>query len=78
MVAKNRQGRGRPRKKFKRCIECGRKIPYSKRSNLCINCALKRVHENIKQQREKYGEYYERYKKGMLLYLKRLEANDGG
>lgn len=57
--------------KEKTCKVCGRKTSLSQHG-LCYDCSIKRVIENIKQLKEKYGPYYERWAKGYKKFANSL------
>lgn len=56
-------------KKVYFCKQCGAKMYKKTESGLCIECVLKNMKENIKQLREKKGEYYEKWRQGIMLAL---------
>lgn len=66
---------GRKRKIY-RCKNCGKILDRKTKSGLCLDCALKKQIEIIKQLKEKKGEYYEKWKIGIIRGT--LQAKSGG
>jgi len=64
--------RGRPSKK-RYCKYCGTELPVAtvRRQNYCEECAIERFQRNIAELRSKTGEFYEKWRRGLLKSLER-------
>jgi len=62
--------RGRPSKK-RYCKYCGCELPVAtiRRQNYCERCALERFQRTISELRSKSGEFYKKWRRGLLAAL---------
>jgi len=62
--------RGRPSKK-RSCKYCGAELPVAtiRRQNYCEGCGLERFQRNLSELRSKSGEFYEKWRRGLLKSL---------
>lgn len=58
-----------PRWLKRKCKICGSSEKKLSRAGYCIDCAVARCAEVGKQIKNRKGEYYEKYKKGISKYL---------
>jgi len=67
--------RGRPSKK-RYCKYCGARLPVAtiRRQNYCEKCGLVRFQRNLNDLRSKTGEFYEKWRRGLLKSLSKEEA----
>jgi len=61
--------------KYGNCRICGQPLKCKTKSGLCDSCRIAVLVENIRQLRQKQGEFYEKWKRGMLKYAERLIQN---
>lgn len=55
------------------CKICKNDVNILTKKGLCMDCTLKRVHQNIMDLKSKKGKYYTKYKKGLLNYITKKE-----
>jgi len=62
--------RGRPPKK-RYCKYCGVELPVAteRRQPYCLDCGIKRALQNLRELRKKEGEFYEKWRRGLLKSL---------
>jgi len=67
--------RGRPPKK-RYCKYCGAELPVAtvRRQSYCEKCGLERFQRNVVELRSKSGEFYEKWRRGLLKSLSKEEA----
>jgi hypothetical protein len=61
--------------KYGYCRICGAELKCKTKSGLCDSCRIAVLVENIRQLREKQGEFYEKWKRGMVRYAEKLLSN---
>ena len=61
--------------KYGYCRICGTALKCRTKSGLCDSCRIAVLVENIRQLRLKKGEFYEKWKRGMLEYAEKLLEN---
>ena len=61
-----------------KCRRCGRlfKRELLSARRLCPECQVEIVVENVKALKEKKGEYYEKYKMGMMRYFQKIFGDE--
>lgn len=73
--------RGREIRRNVPCTRCGVMVKVglsSKKDPLCTDCRVFIATTAMRQMQAKNGEYYDRWKAGMLRHAEQLASGDGG